>query len=133
MAMSNVLAEIPASVYVIETVPNMTAQMINERVVPFIENLCKKQPQSPILMVESPNSKDREANLAWRQAYENLQSRAISRVRYLRGDKLYQGRENPTVDGVHPTDLGFYQMAQSYEPELRKILMLPESTSSQDR
>ena len=37
----------------------------------------------------------------------------------LLGDDDY---EECTVDGVHPTDLGFYRMARSLEPVIRRIL-----------
>ena len=46
----------------------------------------------------------------------------VPHLHYLPGDKLLIGRENGTVDGVHPTDLGFFRLATAYEPVLSAIL-----------
>ncbi|MFH1747477.1 MAG: SGNH/GDSL hydrolase family protein [Planctomycetota bacterium] len=46
----------------------------------------------------------------------------VEHLHYLPGEPQLAGRENGTVDGVHPTDLGFYRMAEAYEPVLRRIL-----------
>lgn len=123
-AMCEVLSDIPAQLYVLETVPNMTLAMLDERVVPFVRQLRKNHPSTPILMIESPNvDKDVAANKRWKAAYDELiKDEKIPDLHYLAGDNLYEPGEDPTVDGVHPTDLGFAQMAKAYKPVIEQLL-----------
>jgi lysophospholipase L1-like esterase len=127
MIMSQLLAEIPASIYVIETLQNMTVDQINERVVPFVKDLRKRRPDTPIVLVESPNQETQaDKHVALRKAFEKLQAAKVPGVSYHSGEHMYDTLEEPTVDGTHPTDLGFYQMARDYEPFLRDLLKLPK-------
>ncbi|HVN78895.1 MAG TPA: SGNH/GDSL hydrolase family protein [Terriglobia bacterium] len=41
---------------------------------------------------------------------------------YLQGDRLLGQDGEATVDGTHPTDLGFLRMADAMEPTLREAL-----------
>lgn len=121
--MADLLAEIPAALYVIETVPNMNSEMIAERGLSFVKSLYQKHPNTPILMVESPNVPlNNVTNVEWKKVYDQAKASGINNIHYLPGDDLYGDTDNPTVDGVHPTDLGFYQMARHYEPVIREIL-----------
>jgi len=132
LSMADTVAEIPASVYVVETVPNMDPGMINKRAVPFFKRLRKLRPSTPILMVESCNSiRNADRNAAWRTAFEKLKADGVKKLDYLSAAHFFDGRENPTVDGVHPTDLGFFKMAEAYEPVLRGLLShRPEESQS---
>lgn len=132
--MAEILSEIPATLYVIETVSNMSPEMIRERVVPFVQNLRSRQPDTPILMVESPNV-DREpgGNAAFKEAYEKLKASGAQQIHYLAGEKLYNGRENPTVDGSHPTDMGFYEMALAYEKVIKDIMQIRSEETSESK
>lgn len=120
-AMAELLGEIDAELYVLEPVSNMTPTMIDERVVPFVKQLRGLRPDTPILMVESPN-KDARTNERYRASYDALVAQGVTGLHYLPGADLYGTTEEPTVDGAHPTDLGFYRMAESYEPVIRKLL-----------
>ena len=126
--MADILAEIPAAAYVVETVSNMSPDMIDQRAVPFFKSLRKQRPDTPILMVESPNADDDiKANEAWHRAYKTLMADGMTNLEYLPGKGMYKSREDPTVDGVHPTTLGFYNMALSYEPILQGLLQEPHA------
>lgn len=128
--MAELLAEIPAALYVIETVPNMSSDLIRERTLPFLKELRKKQPDTPILMVASPNVwLNAGQNELWKTQFEAAKEAGIDNIFFLAGDGQYGDTDNPTVDGVHPTDLGFYFMAKYYEPVLRKMLNLPSARS----
>ncbi len=122
LIMADVLAEISAAIYVVETVANMDAAMVTSRAVPFITALRSKQPDTTILMVESPNAKNNDRNIEWRKAFEQMTADGMTKLHYLTNNEMYNTREEATVDGTHPTDLGFYQIALKYEPALRAIL-----------
>lgn len=121
--LAHLLGELDAAIFVLECLPNMTTQMVRERVRPFVRILRAAQPATPILLVESPfDPSDNPGNQALRNAFANLTEEGVSRLYYLPGESQLAGTENGTVDGVHPTDLGFYRMAVAYEPILRSIL-----------
>jgi hypothetical protein len=121
--MAKLLAEIDAAVFVLECLPNMTTDMVQQRVEPFVHVLRQARPTTPILLVESLfHAGDNPGNVALRNAFANLNQQGVQHVYYLPGEKLLSGREDGTVDGVHPTDLGFYRMALAYAPILESIL-----------
>jgi lysophospholipase L1-like esterase len=122
-ALAHLLAELDPAVYVLECLPNMTTPMVRERVVPFVRILRAARPATPVLLVESPfNLPANPDNAALREAFTALTAEGVKHLHYLPGDGQLAGRENGTVDGVHPTDLGFFEMAVAYEPVLKVIL-----------
>jgi lysophospholipase L1-like esterase len=131
--MADLLAEIPSAVYVIDCCPNMSPEMIAERTVPFVHRLRQQRAQTPILLVENieyqnawflgrDNNVYRKKNQALREAYEQLEREGVPNLYYLRGEDLLGRDSQATVDGTHPTDLGFIRMADAFEPKLRRIL-----------
>ncbi len=121
--MARLLGELDATVFVLECLPNMTTDMVRERVRPFVRILREARPATPILLVESPfDAPHNPGNHALREAFVELVRDGVSRLYYLPGESQLAGAENGTVDGVHPTDLGFHRMAVAYEPILGAIL-----------
>jgi hypothetical protein len=113
----------------------MTTEMVQTRVEPFVRLLRERRADTPILLAESPlRPGNNPGNEALRAAYQNLLNEGIQGLHYLDGGELLGGRENGTVDGVHPTDLGFLRMARGYEPVLRRILDAhqPDERTSQE-
>jgi len=52
-------------------------------------------------------------------------------VFYLGCENLLGHDQEATVDGTHPTDLGFMRMADAMEPVLRKALGIPLKADDQ--
>jgi len=133
--MADLLAELDPSVYVLDCLPNMNGQMIAERVVPFVKRLREAHPETPILLVEdrtysdaflitSRQKQNTENRRELKQAYSSLQSEGIKYIYYLSGNQLLDDdRDNlATVDGSHPTDLGFMRQADAFYAGLKPIL-----------
>ena len=121
--LADLLAELDAALYVLECLPNMTTDMVRERVAPFVRRLREARPIAPILLVENPiHPAVNPGNHELRKVFDELTSSGVPNLHYLPGDDQLAGPENGTVDGVHPTDLGFSHMAGVYEPVLRRIL-----------
>lgn len=131
--MADSIGELDCAVYMIDCAPNMTPELIAERVVPFVKRLRQLRPDTPVLLVENvqyqagwflPDSKDRyeKKNVALKAAYEALRGDNVANVHYLACDELLGHDHEATVDGTHATDLGFYRMAQAMEPALRELL-----------
>ena len=127
------LAELDASVYVIDCLPNMAADAVAERAEPLVRQLRKARPDTPILLVEDrtytyapfrKSARDRHATsrAALRKAYENLIAADVQHLYYLEGDDLLGDDGEAATDGSHPNDLGMVRYADAYEPVLRKIL-----------
>jgi hypothetical protein len=127
------VAELDPAVFVLDCLPNMTAQQVTERTVPGVKQLREVHPSTPILLVEDRNyqtgflvearRKANEANhAALREAFAALQTEKVPQVYYLEGANLLGDDGEGTVDGSHPTDLGFMRQAAEFERVLRPVL-----------
>ena len=100
----------------------------------FLARLRAACPRLPILVVSAPlgpleaQQPDRVAQKdAWRaaqrDAVEQARAGGDANIAFLDGRTLWpDGGEEYTVDGVHPTDLGFYFMARGLLPVLLPYL-----------
>jgi hypothetical protein len=127
------IAPLAVSIYVIDCSPNMTPDLIKERTEPLVRALRAAHSETPIVLVENivyqqawflaDSAKSfKNKNDALRAAYQRLVRAGVKNLHYVRGDHLLGGDSEATVDGTHPTDLGFLRMAEAIEPELLKIL-----------
>jgi hypothetical protein len=130
------IAEIDAAVYVLDCLPNMSAQEVARRTAPCVAVLRRAHPTTPILLVEDRtyadaflvtprrqrNQTDREA---LRKVYEKLKAAGDNNLYYLEGDRLLGDDGEATVDGSHPTDLGFVRQAAAFADALAPILKSP--------
>ncbi|MSS71416.1 MAG: hypothetical protein EXS64_07995 [Candidatus Latescibacteria bacterium] len=130
---ASLLAELDPAIYVLDAQANMQTQEVVERAEPFVQTLRRAHADTPILLVEertasnarllAPQGRPHHAKrAALRQAYENLTAGGGRNLHYLHGDHLLKDDGEGTVDGSHPTDLGFSQMADAFEVALRPIL-----------
>ena len=95
---------------------------------PMFKIIREKNPTLPILMLSSikqdktgPFAERREII---RKTYENAKAAGDENVYFLDGSTLIPQEINneAKVDGIHPTDLGFYFMAQGIGNALKEIL-----------
>jgi hypothetical protein len=127
------VAELEPAVFVLDCLPNMTAKDINERAEACVLTLRNAHPKTPILLVEDRNYADnflnaarRERNetnhSAMRSVYAKMQHDKVPHLHYLKADALLGYDGEATIDGSHPTDLGFLRQATEFQKALRKIL-----------
>ena len=130
---ATLLAELDPAVYVIDCLPNITADEVTARTKPCVDILRKAHPTTPILLVEDRSYSDsflvdskRERNLssraALRKVFDELKSSGDENLYYLEGEHLLGDDNEGTVDSSHPTDLGFMRQADAFEKALRPIL-----------
>ncbi len=127
------MAEIEASCFVIDCLPNCSPEQIREKYEPFIKIIREKKPMIPILLVENvlyahmpfdqrTDSLIHEKN----KLLETIRTRLIRggdrNISYLRADHLTGDDHEATVDGVHLTDLGFLRMSKKMFPLIRKLI-----------
>lgn len=131
--MAALLAELDPAVYVLDSLPNLTVEQVGERVEPFIKTLRASHPETPIVLVENLSYPDAtlidarrtkvvEANALLGKLYADLKKAGDKHLHYIAATSLLGGDGEDTVDGTHPTDLGFSRMAQGMEPVLREAL-----------
>jgi len=134
LEMSEHLAKIDASCYVLDCLWNMSESLVSANYEPFIRNLREKRPDVPIVMAEAcdvyhglgPESKSRAAEgVLTRKLYEKLTKEKWKKLVYLPNDEMYADDFEGTVDGTHPNDLGMQTMAQAYGKAVRQALKLP--------
>jgi len=127
------VAELDPAVFVLDCLPNMSAKDVRERAENCVKILREAHPQTPILLVEDRNYPDgwliaarREHNeqnhAAMREVFATMKQEKIPNLYYLPADDLLGSDGEATVDGSHPTDLGFTRQAAAFEKALRPIL-----------
>ena len=130
---AELLAELDPLVYFIDCLPNLMPDEVAERVEPFVDILRAVHPETPIVLAEGitynnaflVQSNAHENAHSWRalrNAYENLLNRGTKNLYYqiAQGQLGFDGEG--TVDGVHPTDLGFARQAEVYRLTLQNII-----------
>jgi hypothetical protein len=131
--MARLLAEMDAAAYVLDSLPNLDIAEVKERVEPFVLTLRATHPTTPIVFVENVNYTDTgflesrrakvaDANSFLRKLYEKRKAAGDKHVYYVHASHLLGGDGEDTVDGTHPTDLGFVRMAQGITPIVRTAL-----------
>jgi hypothetical protein len=130
---AKLLAEIDAAVYIIDCCPNLDGTRISQRTEPLVAILREKRPETPILLVEdrvyanaffiaARQARNEGNQRALREAFLRLQNQGVKNLHYLEGKGLLGADGEDTVDGSHPTDLGFMRQADAFETALRPIL-----------
>ena len=130
---AKLLAELDPCVYVINCLPNMTAAEVTERVEPLVKIVRQARPATPIVLCEdrtysnawllgASRTRNDTSRAALKAAYERLQSAGVAGLHYLPGETQLSDDREDTVDGSHPTDLGFVHMAEAMLPVLKPLI-----------
>jgi hypothetical protein len=120
---AELLGELDASVYVLDSLPNMVDELVEERYADFVRKLRAARPETPILIVEHLKpERVPERNAMLKRIFTELQAEGLGGLHYLEGEKLLAGEEEGTVDGIHPTDLGYFRLAEAHREPLSRIL-----------
>lgn len=116
-----------------------SAPALKKTLAPFIAILREKHPVVPILVLTkiryAEEGRDRKrgddlprlpyAQMARQAQFETVEElkKTDPNLYFLGGDDLLgEDFDECCVDGVHPTDLGFYRMTENLEPVIREIL-----------
>ncbi len=127
------MTELDAAVFVLDCLPNLTAEETAARAEPFVRLLRQAKPATPIVLVEDrvfpnavvqPGRQEEHAkrHKALREAFNRLIASGVQNLYYLEGDGLLGQDGDATVDGSHPSDLGMIRYAEAYEKILRPIV-----------
>ena len=121
--------------YALDYEANVSPEQLRETLVPFIEILREKHEDVPIVVISRiPAARfvfskamrdewndDREFQ---RQTVAELKASGDKNITFVDGSKLLgDDFDECTVDGSHPTDLGFYRMAQNLKDVVGRIIL----------
>ena len=137
---ADLLAELDPTAYVVDCLPNMGPEQVSERAVPLVRALRQKRSEAPIVLVEDRTATNaafidarlrghRNIRAALCASYDELVAEGVQNLHYLPGADLLGDDGEGTVDGSHPTDLGFQRQASCFLPLLRVLLPDIEKTA----
>lgn len=132
-AVGEMMAQVDASMYVIDCLPNMQPAQVAAKCEPLVKLLREAKPDTPIVLVEDRRFTNSwitpakqqfhdENHAALRTAYENLVQAGITGLHYIPGNELYGSDSEGATDASHANDLGFFRQADVFEPILREAL-----------
>ena len=132
-AMADLMSELTCSVYILDCIPNMTADLVAERVEPFVRRLHITHPHTPIVLVGSPPypnawffqkmySLYADRNAVLYELYDKLTAEGVSTVTLIPGEALI-GTDGEASVANHATDLAFMRYANVLTPIIRDILL----------
>lgn len=129
-AICDYLATLDMSVFVMDYDHNApTVEHLRNTHYAVYEAVRKAQPKTPIIMMCKPDfhaydSAHVQRRTIVHETYQRAKKQGDKLVWYIDGEKLFHKHERSacTVDSTHPNDLGFYRMAQTIAPVLKKAL-----------
>ncbi len=128
--MANYIKNLDMSIFVLDYDHNApTVEHLKSTHETFFKIIREKNPTLPIVMMSKPDfDSNVEENTARRniikQTYENALACGDKNVYFIDGESFFGDTDRSicTVEGCHPTDLGFMRMAEKVYPVLKSIL-----------
>ena len=106
-----------------------TAEHLRKTHLPFFKLVREKKPNLPIIMMSRPyanyGDEEMERKSIIKATYDYAIQSGDKNVYFIDGEDYFENdsdKELFFIDTVHPTDIGFYKMAQVIEPVIKKIL-----------
>lgn len=130
---TELIAQLDVAAYVIDCGPNLSSELITERTEPLVRTLRAAHADTPIVLVEcvpyehswfvaAAQTSYEGKNAALKAVFDRLNAEGVPGLYYVPCDGMFGADNESTVDGTHPTDVGFLRMADTIEPVLRKAL-----------
>lgn len=144
LEMSDILARIDASCYVLDCLWNMgtttgsranaangaiAGRNVEENYEPFIRNLRSRRPDTPIVMAGQSDVFCGGANVkedCVKALYDKLVAEGWKNLFFLPKNGMYCGDFEGTVDGIHPNDWGMASLAKAYGGAVAQALSIGE-------
>ena len=128
---AEVLADADVDALIFDSFSNPDAKMIEERLFPFIERVQKSHPDIPLIFMQTIYREGRnfsESTDEFEQAKMDMASKLMAEA-VKKYDNVYfiqpgtgVHSQESSVDGIHPSDMGYLAWAESIEKPIMKIL-----------
>jgi len=131
--LADLFGELKVSVYLLDPMPNMNLEMVEERTAAFILRLKAFRPETPVVMVgdfqctnnwilpEARNTLQKKIDRC-REIVAGLIHQGVDGLHFIEGKLLLGDDHEASIDGIHPGDIGQMRMAERIEPVLRGLL-----------
>lgn len=131
-AIAQIIADNQCDALIVDGFSNSTADIIRERLIPFISKIREAHPDIPIIFLRSIHRERSNFNLEFlkmenskHEAGDEMIAKAMKmfdNIYYI--DKADQtGTDHETsVDGTHPGDMGYMRWARTIQPGIVRIL-----------
>ena len=128
-AMAAYIAGLPMSAFVLDYDYNApTPEHLEATHAPFFQTVRDKNPELPIFLLSRPQpvptAEDLQRREIIRKTWETAVKNGDKNVTFVDGTEMLRlfGDDCGTVDNCHPNDLGFYCMAKTLAPLLKRAL-----------
>jgi hypothetical protein len=127
MEMADMLLEIDASCYVLDSLWNMKYGEVEARFEPFLRKLKAAKPNVPIVTLEMcvPDNRPTKSSLFARGVVEKLKKEDPAKwanLRHIQTERLYYDDGEGTVDRCHPNEWGMMKMSMEMKKEVEILL-----------
>ena len=128
---ADVLADVEADAFVFDAFSNPSAEMIEERLFPFIEKVQAAHPGKPLIFQQTIYRERRNfdtkvdaSEAAKQHVADSLMKIAVKKYKdvYFIGTNATSKLHESSVDGTHPDNYGYYLWSRSIEKPILKIL-----------
>lgn len=124
------LKQADVDAYLFDAFSNPTTDMIRERLYPFIEQFQEARPGVPLIFIKSiyrsssnlSTSKWQEKRFALVEEMMKVACEKYPDVYYVTTTSIENDFYDPTVDGTHPDNFGYYLWAKSIKDPVTEIL-----------
>lgn len=127
------IANKEAVLIILDFMPNVSVQQIEEKLEKFYTIIRKKQPNTPLLFMENPiyphSHFDKSLaqtltnkNKALHKVFAKLMGQGDENIRLIPAEGMIGADGEGTVDGTHFTDLGFIRYAEYLYPIIKPYL-----------
>jgi hypothetical protein len=123
--MVDLLVETDPSVFVIDSLWNMSGELVAERVEPCVRKFRAAHPETPIVLAEDSSVRDAVPTgkgQILKGIYDKLTAEGMKGVYFVSAKGMLGTDAEGTVDGCHPNDLGFMRQAEVFARELKGIV-----------
>jgi len=130
--MAESLGELNPAFYILDPYHNVTENLVKERLERFLTILCSARPKTPVFLLTAP-----EVLLNWLRPPEFhaeaerrgiLMKQIVFRLKkqypnlhFINGKRFYGGDE-VSMDGIHPNDAAFANMAEILTSRIRAVI-----------
>lgn len=130
-AAAQLVADVDADAYMLDCVPNTSPALIAQRAGNLIRTVRSRRPDAPIIVVMSIIRELARFNRVWSENMARQNATMLAEVRKLTdiegltvipAEELLGHDGEATVDGTHPSDLGFDRMLHVIEPIVASVL-----------
>ena len=133
LEVAKVIAEVDASVFVLDFVPNASVEQMKERMETFYRIIRSKHPDTPVIFIEDPNfthtlyderiaKEVQRKNDTLKEIFNRLKKENEKNIIFISSKNMLGEDGEATVDGIHFTDLGMMRYADLVCPIIKKAI-----------